>query len=166
MSFKCMCRKGSNGSLICTQSAGDSTDAQTSCIREQVTQWLKCGHPRLRSDATVVCNAILKDKILSRRICRYIDRQAAESHSHTRAPETCGIVTYKDDTPGHVNLGPALVKLRDVMVHKNALRKLLAHFGGSRPHAGARPMHSCTLSPHTTPHPAPRLACISDHTLR
>eukprot|EP00892_Ulva_mutabilis_P000999 jgi/Ulvmu1/108/UM001_0112.1 len=117
------------------QGPPDSTDAGTACAREQITDWLRGDQPRLRCDAAVVCNAIVKDKLLSRRICRVIDGRTTQDRGHGAAPEACGLECGTEEDHGAAHLGPTLTKLRSVMAHKASMRRLLAHFGGPQPHA-------------------------------
>lgn len=121
--------------LSAVQEPGGTQDPGRLCMNKQISEWMTGDRSRLRADAVVVCNAISKDKMLSRRICRYVDdQQQAEGLSHMKSPDASS-VTHPAATTSTA-LGPALTKLRDVMAHKSAMRKLLAHFGGPRPHAG------------------------------
>lgn len=130
------------------QASTTGREPSRACMNEQIAEWLQGDRSRLRADAVVVCSSISKDKMLSRRICRYIDGQRAECCGTTKAecrgdpgsgsPPASPGASF-DDAAMSAALGPALVKLRAVMAHKPAMRKLLAHFGGNRPHAGAAP---------------------------
>lgn len=121
------------------QEPGSTRDPGRLCMNEKISDWMKGDRSRLRADAMVVCHAISKDKMLSRRICQHVDdQQRAEGLSHMKAPDASGLTHHAVTT--NTALGPALTKLRDVMAHKSVMRKLLAHFGGPRPHAGTYPL--------------------------
>jgi len=61
--------------LSAVQEPGGTQDPGRLCMNKQISEWMTGDRSRLRADAVVVCNAISKDKMLSRRICRYVDDQ-------------------------------------------------------------------------------------------